>query len=146
MGTDRAEFAAEMAATPDEIFATVIDFESYPEWQSAVKRVRVHERDEEGRPTVVETVSNLKVREVRYVLRYHYDEAPERIRWDYVEGDARSVSGEYVLADAGDGRTRVTYRLEVDAGVPVPGLLRRRLTGQVMKGSVQDLKSRVEDG
>ena len=52
----------------------------------------------------------------------------------------------YEFADLGDGTTRATYRLAVDPGRFVPGPLRRLLTGPVMRRSVEELKSRVEQG
>jgi PAS domain-containing protein len=82
------------------------------------------------------------VRRVSYTLRYHYDE-PTRIWWEMVEGDVAAVEGEFVLQPA-DGGTRATYRLGIDPGVPVPGLLARRLTGGVMRRSVTDLRDEVE--
>ena len=49
-----------------------------------------------------------------------------------------------VVEDRGDGTTLATYSLALDAGVWLPGPVRKILTDQVMKGSVEDLKRRVE--
>jgi hypothetical protein len=76
-------------------------------------------------------------------LRYSY-ERPRLITWDYVDGDVKSVDGEYLFEDQGDGTTRATYSLEIDPGVWLPGPVKRMLTEQVMKRSVEDLKRRVE--
>jgi hypothetical protein len=67
------------------------------------------------------------------------------VRWDYVEGDVRSVDGDYVLEDRGDGTTLATYSLEIDPGIWLPGRVKKMLTEQVMKRSVEDLKRRVEN-
>jgi ribosome-associated toxin RatA of RatAB toxin-antitoxin module len=144
MGGDRAEETIEIDASPDAVFAAAHDYDTFPEWQSAVRRCEVLERDTEGRGTLVETVSDAKVRELRYVLRYHY-EPVRRIWWAYVEGDVASLEGEYVLEDLGDGRTRLTYRLESDLGIPVPGFLVRRVAKEVMRRSLAELKARAEE-
>ena len=145
MGAKRAEQSTEIAGSPDACFDAIADFESYPEWQSAVKACAVLERDSEGRGELVETTIDARVREVTYVLRYHY-EPPRRIWWDYVEGDVKSVEGEFEFEPVDGGGTRATYRLAIDPGAFFPGPLRRVLEGQVMKGAVAELKTRVEDG
>ena len=144
MGAHRAEQSAVISADPQTCFEAVCDFETYPEWQSAVKRCDVLERGADGRGSLIETVIDAKLKRVRYVLRYHYD-APARIWWDYVEGDVKSIDGDYEFEDLGDGGTRAIYRLAIDPGRFLPGPLRKILTDQVMKTSVKELKTRVED-
>ena len=63
-----------------------------------------------------------------YTLHYHY-ERPHRLWWDFVEGDGVAyIDGEYLFEPLDGGeRTRATYRLGVDAGVPVPGFVARKL-------------------
>lgn len=137
MGATAAEHSEVIAASPEACLAALLDFASYPEWQSAVQDVVV--RDDGA----VEFSVDAKVRTIRYVLRYH-PEPPSRLWWDYVEGDAKDVSGEYLLDDLGDGTTRATYRLDIDPGRFVPGPVRKLLVEGVMRTSVRDLKRRVE--
>lgn len=139
----RAEHSAEIAAARERCFAALVDYESFPDWQRAVKSVNVRSRDDEGRGRDVELEIDAKVRRVRYVLRYSY-EPPGWIGWEYVEGDVRDVGGEFVLEQADDGVTLATYRLALDPGVWLPGPVQKLLSDQVMKGVVEDLKRRVE--
>jgi hypothetical protein len=53
------------------------------------------------------------------------------------------VEGEYLLEPAGGG-TLATYRLGIDAGIPIPGLIARKLNGQVLKRAAEDLKREAE--
>jgi ribosome-associated toxin RatA of RatAB toxin-antitoxin module len=138
----QAERSAEIDASPEDCFAALLDYESFPEWQRAVRSVEVLERDADGRGLDVAFRIDAKVKQVRYVLRYSY-EPPRRVAWSYVEGDVRDVSGEFLLEDAGAGRTLATYRIELDAGVWMPGPVKKVLTDQVMKGAVDDLARRV---
>ena len=147
MGVERGERSIEVEAPAMECWDAILDFESYPEWQSAVRDVEVLERDGEGRGSVVETVIDARVRSVRYVLRYHY-EPFTRVWWDYVEGDVKHVEGEYVFEER-DGATLATYRLAVDPGGIarfVPGQVQKRASEALMGGSVKELKQRVEGG
>lgn len=67
-----------------------------------------------------------------------------RITWVQEDGDLKSVEGSWELEDLGDGRTRATYRLEVDPGRileiairgPVVGVLRGRMV-ESMPGKLQ---------
>jgi uncharacterized membrane protein len=139
----RAEHSAEIEAARENCFAALLEYETFPEWQRAVKSVEVLSRDGEGRGHSVEFVIDAKVKRVRYVLAYSY-EPPGWVGWEYVEGDVKDVSGEFVLEQMDDGVTRATYRLTLDAGVWLPGPVQKVLRDQVMKGAVEDLKRYVE--
>jgi uncharacterized membrane protein len=138
----RAEHSAEIEAARENCFAALLEYETFPDWQRAVTSVEVLNRDSAGRGRDVEFVIDAKVKRVRYVLRYSY-EPPGWIGWEYVEGDVKDVAGEFVLEQADDGVTLATYRIELDAGVWMPGPIKKVLTDQVMKGAVDDLARRV---
>ena len=153
MGLHSAEHTVEIEASPAACFAAITDYESFPDWQQAVEAVEVLERDAHGRGELVRFRIDAKVKRISYTLRYHYDEPtasasgrPWRIWWDFVEGEGvADVEGEYLLQPLdGDRRTRATYRLGIDPGIPVPGLLARRLNQGVMRRSVDDLRDEVE--
>ena len=139
----RVEHSQVVAAPAEACFDALADLERYPEWQHAVKAVSVRQRDGDGRPSVVQFRTDAKLREVRYVLRYRY-ERPQRIAFDYVEGDAKRVAGEFRLQDLGDGRTRVTYGFDVDAGGRlVPGRVKQALAEQAVRSTLGALRRRV---
>jgi len=145
MGVSWGEQSAEIEAPPEACFDAIVDYESFPEWQEAVISAEVLDRYDDGLGKHVEVEVDARVRKVRYRLRYHY-ERPGRVWWDFVEGDGvEHVEGEYTF-ERRDGGTLATYRLGIDAGVPIPGLIARRLNNGVMRRSVQDLKRRVEGG
>jgi uncharacterized membrane protein len=144
MAAKRAEHSLVIEAEPVVCFEAIIDYPTFPQWQAAVKDVEVLSRDDDGRGRDVRFEIDAKVREVSYTLRYSY-EAPHLITWDYVEGDVKSVDGEFVFEDRRDGTTLATYSLAIDPGVWLPGPVKKMLTDQVMKRSVEDLKRRVEN-
>ncbi|MBA3359481.1 MAG: SRPBCC family protein [Thermoleophilaceae bacterium] len=145
MGARTAERQIQVEASPSDCFRALVDFESYPDWQDAVKECDVRSRDSNGRGRRVAFVIDAKVRSVGYTLDYAYEE-PHLITWEFVEGDVSEIEGEYVLEDLGDGTTLATYSLRIDPGVWMPGPLAKVLNDQVMRRSVEDLKARVEDG
>jgi ribosome-associated toxin RatA of RatAB toxin-antitoxin module len=130
---------AEIAAPPQRCFDALTDFERLPEWQGAIRSVRVLERDEAGRGTVVEYVVDAKVKRVRYRLRQIYDE-PHRLAGEYLGGDFRDFSGEWRLLALAGGRTRVELDLRIDPGRFVPGPLRAAISDAVMRRALSDLQ------
>ena len=130
-------------AEPADCFDVITDYETFPEWQSAAKEVDVLSVDGGGLGRDVRFEIDARVRSVSYTLRYSY-EPPHLIAWDYLDGDVSSVDGEYVFEDQGDGTTLATYELEIDPGVWLPGRVKKMLTDQVMKRSVEDLKRHIE--
>ena len=143
MGTRRAERQITIADSPQSCFEALVDYESFPEWQRAVKDVEVVSRGRDGRAKEVAFEIDAKVKTVRYTLDYTYEE-PHLITWRFVEGDVRDVEGEFVLEDQGDGTTLATYALRLDPGVWLPGRVANMLNEHVMQGAVDDLKARVE--
>ena len=138
-----AEQQIVVEGTPQQCFDALLDYESFPDWQRAVKSTEVESRDRSGRGRDVAFEIDAKVKTIRYRLRYSY-EPPHRIAWEYLDGDVKDVDGEMVLEDQGNGTTLATYSLALDPGVWMPGPLQKILNDQVMKGSVEDLKRRVE--
>jgi uncharacterized membrane protein len=143
VGRKRAERQVVIAGSPQACFQALIDYDSFPDWQRAVRSCEVLSRDRRGRGERVAFEIDAKVRTVRYTLDYRYEE-PHLIAWRYVEGDVRDVDGEIVLEDPGDSTTLATYALRIDPGVWLPGRVANMLTAQVMHGALEDLKRRVE--
>jgi ribosome-associated toxin RatA of RatAB toxin-antitoxin module len=130
-------------ATVQECFDAITDFDTYPQWNSGIKDCRIIERDEQGRGSLVEMVLDLKLRTIRYVLRYGFDE-PVHLWWSSVEGDLKRIDGDYRFEDLGDGVTRMTYSVDVDPGMFVPGPVKKMLSTVTVRNAVSELKARVE--
>lgn len=144
MSVQRAERTTEIDAPRAVCFDVLLDFDSYPDWQPALKSATVHERDAEGRGSLVEFTADAVVRQIHYTVRYHYA-VPERMWWELVEGTVKSGDGEFELEEHGHpGRTRATYRLESDLGFYVPGPLLRKGTELLMEGVIAGLKRTAE--
>jgi uncharacterized membrane protein len=144
MGLNWAEHTVEIDAPIETCFDAIVDYESFPAWQGAVDDTQVLERDRNGMGKVVRLFIDAKVRKVDYTLDYRYDR-PERIEWDFVEGNGiNGADGHYLFEDLGDGRTRATYKLGLEVGIPMPGMVARRVHKQTLKASVEDLKTEAE--
>ena len=87
------------------------------------------ERDGDGNQVLVHTETDGKVRTLNSTLRFSYDE-PDGLSWSQEDGDLKSVEGNWVFEDLGDGRTRATYSMTVDLG---------RMLGMVIRGPLVDV-------
>jgi Polyketide cyclase / dehydrase and lipid transport len=149
MGNIRGEKTVEIDAPVQRCYEIAADIERAPEWQGSLKDVEVLSRDGDGRPELVETVSDAKVKDVRARLRFSYD-PPGAVRWRQEKGDVKSLDGWWTLEDLGDGRTRATYGLEADPGRMLGMLLRGPVEGKVrdflLGSAAEGLKDRAEQG
>lgn len=129
MGVITGSASAEVDAPLDDVWTVIADVESAPEWQGGMERIEALERDGEGRPTLVETQTDAKVRTIKTQVRFSYD-PPNTLSWTQEKGDLKSLVGSWQLDDLGDGRTRATYSLKSDPG---------RVLGMLIRGPVEDM-------
>lgn len=136
MGTIDGSASTEIEAPIGEVYAIAADVEGSPRWQPEIKVAECIERDREGNQALVHMETDAKVRRLGSEIRFSYEE-PGRISWVQEDGDLKAVEGSWELEDLGDGRTRVTYWLEVDLGRALGLLIRGPLVG-VLRGQLVD--------
>jgi ribosome-associated toxin RatA of RatAB toxin-antitoxin module len=140
---DQATETEHVAASPARCYEVAVDFERYPEWTQDVKEANVLEHDAHGRAVRVEYRASALGRSTHYTLAYDYSQAPERLSWSLVEGDImRTIDGAYTFEPHGAG-TDVTYSLQVELIVPLPGFVKRRAEVRIMH-TLKELKTRAE--
>jgi ribosome-associated toxin RatA of RatAB toxin-antitoxin module len=134
-----------VTASPERCFAISSDIDAYPQWAVDIKEVTVHDRDDEGRPQLVTFRAAAFGRSTSYTLAYDYSQAPKVLSWVQTRGDITAkLDGRYVFEPLGDGGTEVTYHLEVEMKVPLPGFIKMRAQSRIMSIALRDLKARVE--
>lgn len=142
-GTKSIEVDAPIAAC----WALAADTATAPEWQDGLEAMDVLERDAEGRPWLVETTSDAKVRKIKTKVRFSYAE-PTRVSWKQEQGDLKRLDGAWVLEDLGGDRTRVTYELDGDPGrvlgMLIRGPVETRIREIMVDGRPAEFKARVE--
>jgi ribosome-associated toxin RatA of RatAB toxin-antitoxin module len=142
--TERATETIVVAADPGTLFAVAVDLEDYPEWVADLKSVSVTERDRKGRPLVATFRAAAFGRSSTYTLRYDYGQAPTVLSWVMVEGDLTSkLDGSYRFEPT-EGGTLVTYQLEVELRVPIPGFVKQRAAQRIQGTALRELKARAE--
>ncbi len=127
-----------------EVLAVLDDIERYPEWARDLKEATVLSRDADGRVVMARFRAAGFGYSTQYTLAYDHS-VPGRLAWHQVSGDVtRKLDGQYLLIDNGDGTTDVTYGLEVELVIPVPGFVKRRTAHKITHTALPALKARVE--
>jgi uncharacterized protein YndB with AHSA1/START domain len=143
---DQATETLEIAAPAERILDVLTDFDAYPTWARDVKGVTVDARDADGRGERVTFRAAAMGRSTSYTLRYEHLDGPPRLSWELVEGDImRTLDGSYLLEPGGsEGRTLVTYHLDVDLIIPLPGFVKRRAEQKIVHTALRELRAHVQ--
>jgi len=141
--------SSDIEAPIERVWTIVEDVLSAPEWQGGLDAMRALESDPQGRPTLVETESDIKVRRVKARVRFSYD-GPTRLTWTQEKGDMKSLVGSWVLEDLGAGRTRASFNMDADPGRVLGLLIRGPVEAATraifVNGRPSELKRRAESG
>lgn len=128
-----------------EVWDVLCAFERYPDWARDIKEVAVLERDDEGRATLVRFRAAAMGRSTTYTLGYDWSDAPGRLPWKLVEGDIQRVlDGAYEFTAVDDSTTDVTYHLQVELAVPLPGFVKHRAEAKIVGTALRELRTHVE--
>jgi ribosome-associated toxin RatA of RatAB toxin-antitoxin module len=140
---DHANESISVQADPATIMSVIADFPAYSQWAGPVKKTEVLEEGKDGRAKKVRFNVEIMGLSDTYINEYTWD-GDKRVDWTMTEGKSqKSQVGWYELTPAGSG-TKVTYDLTVEIGIPVPGLIRRRIQGKIVDTALKDLKKRSE--
>jgi ribosome-associated toxin RatA of RatAB toxin-antitoxin module len=134
-----------VSASPERCFEVVADIERYADWAADIKEITVLERDAQERPLLVNFRAAAFGRSTSYTLAYDFSEAPRILSWKLTKGDITTkLDGSYVFDAAEGSGTEVTYHLEVELRVPIPGFIKMRAQSRIMSTAMRELKARVE--
>ena len=140
----RATESINVNASPETVFAVVVDFPTYPTWVADLKAVTVMSSDDAGRAQDVEFRAAAFGRSSTYTLRYDYSAAPGTVSWSQVSGDLTTkLDGCYRLEASASG-TKVTYELDVELLVPLPSFVKNRAASRIITQALRELKTRAE--
>ena len=147
MGALEASWEVEIDAPRELCWEIAADIEGATKWQGTLKSVDVIERDTEKRASLVETVSDAKVKEAKAILRFEYD-PPGGISWEQEQGDVKWLVGSWEFEELAPDRTKAVYSLKADPGRMLGLLLRGPVEGKVKealtRGAAEGLKEEAE--
>lgn len=110
---------------PAVVMEVLMDVESLPEWSGPHKSAEVIDEYDDGSPKQVRVEVSMGPISDKQLLDYAWTE--NSCTWDLVEGDQLSAQhGVYTVTDGKKGGTHVTFELEVELKVKLPGLIVRQ--------------------
>src|SRR5664279_5138588 len=136
MGRISGTAATEIEASIEVVYAVAADGAGATRWQSEIHVAEALDHDADGNQLRVRMETETPIKTINSTLRYTY-QPPNRIAWVQEDGDLKSVEGSWQLEDLGQGRTRVTYELDVDPGRILGMALRGPVLG-VLRGKMVD--------
>lgn len=115
----RAERTEIFDVPATKMYQAIIDYKGYPEFVDGVDSVQVADESKDG-ATVTMNLNLIK--KISYKIKLNHKENTE-VSWSLLSGDMMKVNnGRWTLKDLGNGKTEVTYSLEVELKGFLPGL------------------------
>jgi coenzyme Q-binding protein COQ10 len=128
-------------APMDKVFAVIAAYETYPEFLPEVKKVRTSGR-KDNEVNVHYEIEVMKT--VKYTVRLK-EEKPNRVSWTFVEGEfMKDNKGSWLLEDAGPGKTKATYNVEMALGALVPKSIVNAMAETQLPKMLEAFKKRAE--
>ncbi len=135
-----AQQSIDVGVTPDQFFAVVTDYESYPEFLADMESADLIKR--EGGVAEARFTLNL-IKRVSYTLKL-VEHSPTEVRWTLASGPFKKNEGSWVIEERPEGGIRATYSIEVAVGVFLPGSIVNRLVGRTLPATLESFKARAE--
>ncbi|MBC7385977.1 MAG: SRPBCC family protein [Cryobacterium sp.] len=127
----------------DKLFAAIAKFEDYPQFVTGVKKTEV-ERKAPGHARVKYFV-NMLGKDLWYLLEHTEDAASGDLTWKLIESDLlKKDSGTWKLRDAGEGKTEVTYTIDIEFKIWIPGPILKGLTTTTLPTLIGEYEKRAK--
>ena len=129
-------------APQEKVFDIIINYDRYPQWLTEVKKIRTSDR--KGNEVKIHYEVDFKIKTIRYTILAR-EERPQRMSWSFVEGEVmKDNKGSWVLEPEGEGRTKVTYSVDVTVGPLVPKSILNALVDQSLPKMLEAVKRQAE--
>jgi ribosome-associated toxin RatA of RatAB toxin-antitoxin module len=123
-------------ASIDEVFTGLGEFKKYPEYIPGITGIEVLPPSKPG--SIGKVRYELKIIKSFYYTLNMFTEKPSRIWWDLDESNIMKKSvGSWTLSDAGGGKTKAVYSLDIT----FKGLVPSAIVDQVTKANLPGMFS-----
>lgn len=130
-----------MSVDRDKLWKVIVDYVKYPEFVEGAEKVKILSR--EGGKVRIEYGISLLSKDITYTLD-HFEDAPNGMRWEIVDSNIlKANSGSWKLNDLGGGKTEVTYSLDLDFKIYVPGMILNGLVKSQLPKMLESFEKRT---
>jgi coenzyme Q-binding protein COQ10 len=125
-----------------KIFKVLTDYANYPKFMDGVSSVEVLSRS--GNTAVVKYNINI-IKKFTYTINITEVEN-QSVSWTFKEGDLfKSNNGSWIIKDNNNGTCDVTYKLDLDFKVMVPGMISKQLVSSNLPSMMKAVGKRAKE-
>ena len=125
----------------NKLYDVIVDYQKYPEFVEGVDGIKILAQDEKS-AKVEYSLSVIKT--FKYIINTKM-EKPTKISWSLDSGDLfKKNDGSWDLKDLGNGKTEVTYTLDVDFKIFAPSSILNALTAKNLPSMMQSFFKRAK--
>lgn len=142
----QTEYRDVLSVAKDKLLATITEYKDYPKFIEGCTAAKV-ESLSDGQVRVHYEV-NIMSQDVKYTLDHRVlpesTDGSSRVEWTLVDSNFfKKNIGHWVVKPAGAGKTDVTYALDVEFKIPVPGFILNRLVKGSLPGMVKGFEKQA---
>ena len=140
----QAEINEILTVDKNKLWDAIVRYEDYPKFVEGCTGVKV-ERKSSGHARATYNISMMK--DVTYTLDHKEDKDKGTVEWKLVDSDFfKKNVGSWKLKDAGPGKVDVTYSLDVELKISVPGFILNRLVKGSLPSMLKGFEKRAKKG
>lgn len=141
----RAEHTVAVAVPAAAVLATARDVAGQPEWWPGMISSEVLDQDAQGQVRRARIVNDAKV--VTDTFEVVYEHLADGLSWE-LQGSSRAQraqQGAWRVVAVDDQACEATLELTIEAALPLPKLVQRRVVGDAVRGAAEGLRRHCED-
>jgi coenzyme Q-binding protein COQ10 len=125
----------------DKLYAAIVDYAQYPKFVAGVDDVEVHSANE---TTAKVTYKLNLIKTFTYTLNHKHTK-PTLVEWSLDSGDFfKKNNGYWKLKDLGNGKTEVTYGLDMDLKIFAPQMILNKLASNNLPATMKAFRDRAQ--
>ena len=126
----------------ENVFKVLSDYSSYPDFMDGVKSVEI--LSTKSNSTKVKYNIDI-IKKFTYTLDLVAKEN-KSVSWTFDSGDLfKKNNGKWDLKDLGDGTTEVTYTIDIDFKIMVPGMISKKLVSSNLPSMMKQVCKRAKE-
>jgi len=148
-GKARAAVLGIIEATPEAVWAVLLDFEEQDAWAPKVETTELYTDGTDPTRAGVKFSTKVMLRTLTYHLMMRIDAAGKNIDWSLdpdQANDFERVNGAWRVLPLGEDRSIAIHEMDVVTGMAIPQFIQKFFMNRDLPGIVDSLKQRVESG
>ena len=140
-----AKQSKEMNVSKDKLWATIVNYESYPSFVENVHKVKV--LSNEAGKSKVEYKIELMGKEIHYTLLHDENKKPNLMNWTFVSSNLlKNNFGSWNIQETGPDKCKVEYSIELEFNFPVPGFMLSGLIKTTLPKLLESFEKQAQKG